>query len=495
MAELVKFHEKNIAIFSKVESVSNTYQTGIVAADAVAALAITGNVTYETASYQYLVSELDRSETSYLKDSFAELSVETPIQVLGSLDTGLSVANVPLSNLLRCCGGAISVSGSTGIVTIDNKTAENTTISANYTHTSIQDTINYKLFKFYGIRGGVDITFNTTEVPKYKFNLKGNAFPSVASTKVIPDFGNQTIHAAAPVRLATIQSSLITPYGENFNAQSTISGTPSIAFNGVTATVTLSAHGLTDKRLVNISGATGADAAYYNGDFQINYVDANTFTYVMNGTPSGVPTGTLVAKKDGYAKAFCFDKLTANNFFGFDYARYLTACEEGFSKTAVPTDVAITLLEPQSPSFDIVSITKSGTTATVTVATTNASLTTGNSVTISGATGADATLYNITALITKTGDNTFTYVMGGTPSGSATGNLRYINNSVTFFDPDTHFSEFFGVQIKIGTGVGKYVTLEWNKLQVANIKEGKVGSYYGRDVTLRNTGNSTIILS
>lgn len=55
-----------------------------------------------------------------------------------------------------------------------------------------------------------------------------------------------------------------------------------------------------------------------------------------NGSPSF--TG-------GTTKNFCFSKLSAANLFGFDYTRFLTGCQEGFSKGATPTDVTITMLE------------------------------------------------------------------------------------------------------------------------------------------------------
>jgi len=44
-------------------------------------------------------------------------------------------------------------------------------------------------------------------------------------------------------------------------------------------------------------------------------------------------------------KNFCFDKLTAPNFAGFDYQRFLTSCEDGWSKGATPTDVTLAILE------------------------------------------------------------------------------------------------------------------------------------------------------
>ena len=83
-------------------------------------------------------------------------------------------------------------------------------------------------------------------------------------------------------------------------------------------------------------------------------------------------------------------------------------------------------------SNSITSITFSGTTATVTTAlamdgiTRNLPKAGSTGVTISGATGADASLYNGSFTIQTIPDSThFTYTMGGTPAGNATGTLAY----------------------------------------------------------------------
>jgi hypothetical protein len=66
-------------------------------------------------------------------------------------------------------------------------------------------------------------------------------------------------------------------------------------------------------------------------------------------------------------------------------------------------------------------ITRTGTTATATA--TGHGYASNNVVGISGATGADASLYNGTFIITVVDADTFTYTMTGTPTGSAAGTL------------------------------------------------------------------------
>ena len=74
----------------------------------------------------------------------------------------------------------------------------------------------------------------------------------------------------------------------------------------------------------------------------------------------------------------------------------------------------------------IASITRVGTVATVTT-TAPHSLPAGAVVTIAGATGGDAALYNVTAEIENIGGSTFDFNMVGTPGGSATGTLVFGN--------------------------------------------------------------------
>ncbi|HXS53298.1 MAG TPA: SPRY domain-containing protein [Usitatibacter sp.] len=79
--------------------------------------------------------------------------------------------------------------------------------------------------------------------------------------------------------------------------------------DGKTATVVATSHGLSDGDPVNISGA-GQSA--YNGIFQIQLVDANTFTIQVAGNPVSPATGTIVAT--GYTESyFKFTKAATLN--------------------------------------------------------------------------------------------------------------------------------------------------------------------------------------
>ena len=83
----------------------------------------------------------------------------------------------------------------------------------------------------------------------------------------------------------------------------------SITLSGTTATVTATAHGVSDGDPVNIAGA---NQAAYNGIKVISYVDANTFTFQTTAGTTTPATGTITAtpytetyfKYVSYIKAF-----------------------------------------------------------------------------------------------------------------------------------------------------------------------------------------------
>ena len=91
----------------------------------------------------------------------------------------------------------------------------------------------------------------------------------------------------------------------------TKSGTPA-----TTATVTTVAnHGYATSDFVNIAGATGVDAVYYNGDFTITKTGDKTFTYTMTGAPVSNATGTLIANKGPVIKTTYGGGIFASGVF------------------------------------------------------------------------------------------------------------------------------------------------------------------------------------
>jgi hypothetical protein len=131
----------------------------------------------------------------------------------------------------------------------------------------------------------------------------------------------------------------------------------SITFSSTTATVTTAtAHGYTNGQLVNIAGATGPDATFYNGDFAISNASGSTFDYTMTGTPAANATGTLIANAGPVVKTTYTGGIFSSGVFAsrnYDNANeYVVMCgpDSAFLwRNTSPTDTMVTVGYPSSP--------------------------------------------------------------------------------------------------------------------------------------------------
>ncbi len=89
------------------------------------------------------------------------------------------------------------------------------------------------------------------------------------------------------------------PWNGRFN--NTTSYTPSsISRTGSTATLNLTSHPFKVGDRILVTGATGADAKFYNGSFTVVSAPTNSLTYTMVGTPGARASGTLSVRADPY---------------------------------------------------------------------------------------------------------------------------------------------------------------------------------------------------
>jgi len=423
---ITKFNEKNIALFSKVEATAGTYSQPSATTDATPITSLDGGFTFDTAAFQFLGDALSRDEFTYQKDIYGELNAEIMQPTLGTVPATTvytaTTANVTAADLMIACGGNFTAVGATVTagISYDNYTATSASVSIDY-RKSTTDAANQNLYPFFGVNGTVDLSASVGEIPKLKFSLKGNVGTATSATAVLPSYGDQTTNIAPVVKQASISSAKIVeiPDSSSFVAGPAIT---SIAASTTepnswvaTSTGILAGYGAAGSlRPIKLAGITGATGL--NNVVVIAEVISDTsfkFYYPATGTPAGTITST---RGSVASETLAFATLTASNFFGFDFARYLTGAEEGFAKTATPTDIAISVLEA--------------------------------------------------------------------PVGDS-----------TYFVPDqTEVSRFYAVKLQFGTVAGKKVVYQWDKLQMSNIKEGKVATYFGRDITFRNTGKSAMIL-
>ena len=125
------------------------------------------------------------------------------------------------------------------------------------------------------------------------------------------------------------------------------------------------------------------------------------------------------------------DKLQYVNFTNTS-GSYLIACN-GADPVTIYDGTRWFTVATTTTAQTISSITKSGTTATLTTASPHGLLT-NNRVTITGASSSE---YNGTFVITKTGANTFTYVMASAPAANATVVGTYTTIGITGADSST----------------------------------------------------------
>ena len=245
----------------------------------------------------------------------------------------------------------------------------------------------------------------------------------------------------------------------------------SITYVNSTATLTTAtAHGLTTGAYVSISGTT---PAAYSGVFKIIVISTTAFTYTLVTAPGGnatvvgtylnqasTPVNTLMnytknvsynlfgaagtdiwdTKPNPATKVFTgitSDKLQSVNLSN-TAGHFLVACN-GVDPVMIYDGSAWFYVATTTTAATISTITHVGAVATLTTATAHG-LITNNRVTISGATASD---YNGTYVITVTGPTTFTYTMATTPAADATVVGTYTTIGITGVNSNT----FIGVNL------------------------------------------------
>ena len=201
-----------------------------------------------------------------------------------------------------------------------------------------------------------------------------------------------------------------------------------ITRSGSTATATVSAaDGLKLKTgmWVRISGA---DQTEYNGTFQITVTAATTFTYTVSGTPATPATGTIVG----------------------------------------------------STIASVTSITRADNTATVTLPQADATLVTGQYVTIAGANESD---YNGTFQITVTDSTHFTYPVANSPATPATGTITCRKAPLGWGSPFTGTNQ---AVYRSPTGTRHFLRVIDNAATTGGAKEAQAIGYV--DMTAFDTG-------
>ena len=365
---------------------------------------LTGDPEFTFGTVTYLGDLLSRYEYSYMTDRFANLQLDTPEQILSTsaATVGTSLSNLstimgtaancnigaPFISLLEACGAYISIytaaigSGTNQLFANGAVVADNSRVSNAY-HTidirkSSPDDSNDKLTTFYDLLGSVDFTIGVSTLPMCKFSMNGNVFLpwlknaplayNGVAKQVIADYGDQFKLVAPSILPENIGTSQVLALADVFSSAwaGTLSykrsdGSTAIAGNtsdNVVIIKSTTAHGRIVGDLVNVKISVGtADANYanYSGQWLGLVISDTEIRVTLQNAPSADPSvSPAVYLGANTPTAFGFGSLTANNFFGFEYSRFVTSLQQGYTKKGAATDVNTVMLEDQanSTAFD-----------------------------------------------------------------------------------------------------------------------------------------------
>lgn len=433
----VKFDEKNVAILGKLQVVEGT-AVNPVATDALAVTELTSDVTRETEAYEYKGDSLSREEFTTLKDTFADVKAETLMPVLGTLNPSLLATDAPLYQWFTACNANTTVDAA-GAVTYSNNVEVNKLLTIDYFKSSpeVSTPGTAKRYRFTDCRGKVDVAFEAGGRATLAFNFMGNDSAPTMETNIVPDLGSQVNDVASVVRLQNMQYSTIK---EILGTQEILTITNIVGADGGVTIDFGSAHNAVVGETLQVSGTTN-----YNENFVVfSVTDADTVVCIAE---TSTLIETFLVSSDG--------------------------------QTLIASD-GTAIVSTGNP---VIAAETSGSATKVKGVPKNMCVNNGN---FANMFGFDYERYLMTC---QEG-----FSKKAVPTDIS---VTMLEDEVggTDFDPEANIEKFFQIDIKWGTGAGKYVIISIVKAQLINSSDSTVASFFGKDVSFRNTGYTSITLS
>lgn len=196
-----------------------------------------------------------------------------------------------------------SLTNASGMLSNDPELISNSTFTSDGTGHAMELTtagtydLTNVVFASYGSDGTTDAAVYNNSGGAITLNILGGTSPTVRNgagasttlvvnpvtmTVTVKDIQTQTAISGARVLVTASDNTGPMPFDE----------TVTISRSGSTATVSHTSHGLVDGKKVLIKGANQQE---YNGIFVITYVNANSYTYTVSGSPATPATGTIKA--------------------------------------------------------------------------------------------------------------------------------------------------------------------------------------------------------
>jgi hypothetical protein len=224
-----------MAVATAVSSVE--FSTGLGPKNALAVLNLNYSTELESEAFQYTGDELDRDETTVIKDKYAKFDFETFIPALGTIaGTDPTVYEIPMPDWFQAAGmAAVLSTGSGGYVKYTNGVASNVymTIEVRRSSPDLASVYLQKSFVVTDGRGNVDLDDTMGTKGKLKWNFQGNLATIADKTTIVPNFVDQKTTIAGSIKSSTITLSELTLYTDA--NEPAVAGTSNVCFDKLNA--------------------------------------------------------------------------------------------------------------------------------------------------------------------------------------------------------------------------------------------------------------------
>jgi hypothetical protein len=213
------------------------FSTGLGPKNALAVLNLNYSTELDTEAFQYTGDELDRDETTVIKDKYAKFDFETFIPALGTIAGGdPTIYEVPMVDWFQSAGLAVILStGTSGYAKVSNGVASNAylTVEVRRSSPDLAASFLQKAFVVTDVRGNVDFDGTVGTKGKLKWNYQGNLATVADKTTLVPNFTDQKVTIAPSIKSTTITLSELTLYTDA--NEPAVAGTSNVCFDKLNA--------------------------------------------------------------------------------------------------------------------------------------------------------------------------------------------------------------------------------------------------------------------
>lgn len=368
MTDVVKYFDKAVKLYFVEQSTRGTPEV-VTGADVIAATNLTQSSPVTGTSYDFLGDEANRDGFYAVEDIIAEVTATTFLPVIGAAVTSSSA--LAIEDMFQACGGTVTAPATeTASITFGSLTIGQYVTVAGLTFTSTGSTTAANVAAAFASLTAGATTGGGTSNGTYSGTL-GTWNSSTASSTTVTFTSTSTgqdVTDIVTAKTSGVTLTVVTSQPAYVISNATLNqalGTAVFGMDSPQAATT---------KVYEASDVIGmfdlmievAKIPEINWSFKGNFVapsEESTLTddfgtqknsVYISPVPkaNNITTSELIVESAGAlatptlgTKNVCFDKVSASNCFGIDLTRYLSGCEDGFTKKAIKTDVVITIKE------------------------------------------------------------------------------------------------------------------------------------------------------